>query len=203
MRTDADIKWVFNAEPVCRLTGKEFAKSEIDLLTQVDEFFKSIGRTVEREGFGIVELNKRSVKNSIGHGIGRAKAAAFKAVPEIIKYGKIIDYQKNWKSRGYSTYVIDAPIKIGVEDYIAEVIIEQSKNKKNKFYLHEVEKKEKAQSAFKTATERSAPQAFMDETQSAFKTGMVTSAPQVSQLIIAKKIAEVKGKSLIITDKNG
>jgi hypothetical protein len=188
----ADIHWVFNTEPVSELTGQEFEKSEVDLITQVDSFFKSIGRKVEREGLGTVRLTRRSVKSSLAHGIGRAKAVAFKAVPDIIKYGKIIDYQENWKDRGYNTYVIDAPIKIGTEDYIAEVIVEQSKNKKNKFYLHEVETKEKAQSAFKTATERSALQAFQEDAQSVFKTGMDTSAPQASRLIIARKLSEVK-----------
>jgi len=200
-------EWLFNAKPVKQLEGTEFEKSEIDLITQVDQFFKSIGGKVEREGLGTVELNRRGVKDSIAHGISRAKSAAFMAVPDIIKNGKIIDYQKDWKGRGYDTYVIDAPITIGNVEYIAEVIINQDKDGQ-RFHLHEVEIKEKAQSAFKTgmvtgalqayeaqsafktATERSALQAY--KAQSAFKTGMDTSAPQASKLIIAKKLNSVK-----------
>jgi hypothetical protein len=154
-----NVEWVFSAEPIKRLDGSEFSKSDVDLITQVAEFFENIGGKVERDGFGEVELTRRGVKDSLSHGIGRAKAVAFKAVPDIIKHGRIIDRQINWKGRGYDTYVIDAPISIGNTEYIAEVIVEQSLSGNNKYYLHEVEIKEKAQGVFKTATERSTPQA--------------------------------------------
>ena len=181
--TEANARGLFNAEPITVLSGEEFKKSEIDLVTQVEEYFKSIGGHIEREGIGVIDLTRQGIRSSIAHGIGREKAAAFKAIPDIIKNGKIIDYQTNWKGRGFNTYVIDAPIKIGSKDYIAEVIIEQNKSKRNEYYLHEVEVKEKAQSAFKTATERSAPQA--------------------SKLIIAKKLEDVKGKVSQVVDENG
>jgi hypothetical protein len=181
--TIANAEWVFNASPVKQMAGSEFAKSEIDLVTQVEEFFNSIGGKVEREGLGEVDLTRRGAKDSIGHGLRREKAIAFMAVPDVIKHGKIIDHQVNWKGRGYDTYVIDAPVYIGNTEYIAEVIIEQNKSNKNEFYLHEVEIKEKAQGAFKTATERGAPQA--------------------SQLIIGKKLNDVKGNVSKIVDENG
>ncbi len=152
-------EWVFSAEPVKQLNGSEFSKSDVDLVTQVSQFFESVGGKVEREGLGEVELTRRGVKDSLSHGIGRAKAAAFMAVPDVIKHGKIIDRQTNWKGRGYGTYVIDAPISIGKTEYIMEVIVEQSLHGSNKHYLHEVEIKEKARSVFKTATERSTLQA--------------------------------------------
>jgi hypothetical protein len=167
-------EWVFNSEPVKQLSGKEFAKSEIDLITQVTEFFKSIGGKVEREGLGVVGLTRQGIRSSIAHGINRSKTAAFMAVPDVIKNGKIIDHQTNWKSRGYDTYVIAAPITICNVEYIAEVIINQDKDGQ-RFYLHEVEIKEKAQSALKT--------------------GMDTSAPQASKLIISKKLSDVKDNS--------
>jgi len=176
----ANINWVFNAEPIKRLEGTEFSKSAIDLITQVDDFFKSIGRKVEREYLGVVDLTRHGIRDSIAHGLGREKAAAFMAVPNIIQHGKIIDLQTNWKGRGYNTYVIDAPITIGDIDFIAEVIINQDKDGQ-RFYLHEVEIKEKAQSAFKTATERGAPQA--------------------SKLIITQKLKEVKEKNAKISDE--
>ena len=162
METDdfwKNVEWVFSADPVKRLDGSEFSKSDVDLVTQVARFFESIGGKVEREGLGEVELTRRGVKDSISHGIGRAKASAFMAVPDVIIHGKVIDRQTNWKGRGYDTYVIDAPILIGKTEYIIEVIVEQSLQGKNKYYLHEVEIKEKAQGVFKTATERGTPRA--------------------------------------------
>ncbi|MDR2952440.1 MAG: hypothetical protein LBU82_04275, partial [Treponema sp.] len=197
---EANAEWVFNAKPVKELKGTEFAKSDTNLVSQVAEFFNNIGGMVEREGFGTVDLTRQGIRSSIAHGVGRDKAIAFMAVPDVIKNGKIIDHQTNWKGRGYDTYVIDAPITIRNVDYIAEAIINQDKDGQ-RFYLHEVEIKEKAQGAFKTATERSAPQAI--QAQSAFKTGMDTSAPQASRLIISKKLEEVKGNVSKIVDENG
>jgi hypothetical protein len=166
------VEWVFSAEPVKQLNGSEFSKSDVDLVTQVSQFFKDIGGKVEHDCLREVELNRRGVKDSMSHGIGRVKAAAFMAVPDVIKYGKIIDRQTNWKGRGYCTYVIDAPISIGKTVYIMEVVVEQNLHGRNKYYLHEVEIKEKAQGVFKTATERSTPQA--------------------PRLIITKKIEEAR-----------
>jgi hypothetical protein len=196
----ANAEWVFNAEPVKQLEGSEFSKSEKSLITQVNEFFKSIGGKVEREGLGMVNLTRRGVKSSMAHGIGRVKAAAFTAVPEVIKQGKIIDHQTNWKRRGYDSYVIDAPINIGNTAYIAEVIIINEKEK-NRFYLHEVEVKEKARSAFKTGVDTGALQA-PERTQSAFKTATERSAPQASRLIITRKLKKVNKNISEIFDKN-
>ena len=187
-----NIEWVFIASPVKCLNGLEFPKSEKDLITQVYEYFISIGRKVEREDIGIISLTRRGIRASIAHGIGRFKSIAFAAVPDVIKFGRIIDYQNNWKGRGYDTYVIDAPIVIGDIEYIVEVILNKDKDGQ-RFYLHEVEIKEKAQSAFKTGMDTSALQA-PQETQSAFKTGVVTGALQVSKLIITQKLKEINEK---------
>jgi len=186
---EANINWVFNAAPIVRLNGSEFLKSDIDLITQVDKFYKSIGNAVKREGLGTVSLTRRGIRASIAHGIGRLKSIAFTAVPVVIRLGRVIDFQINWKNRGYDTYVIDAPIMIGNIEYITEVIINKDKDGQ-RFYLHEVETKEKAQSAFKTGMDTSALQA-PQKAKGAFKTGMDTSAPQVSKLIITKILKEI------------
>jgi len=48
-----------------------------DLVTQVTEYFNSIGGEVERQGMGMVILDRAGAKSSIGHKLGRNKAAAF------------------------------------------------------------------------------------------------------------------------------
>jgi hypothetical protein len=181
---EAVAEWLDTTAPVSALTGNEFPKSQIDLITQVEAFFKNLGGSVFREGIGTVELDRRGVKSSIAHGIGRNKAIAFAAVPEVIKNGKIVDSHKNWKGRGYDTYVIDAPITIGTADYIVEVILEQNAGKETTYYLHEVEIKSKLHSVFKTGTQPSTPEG-------------------ASKLIIAKKLDSVKGKVSQETDANG
>ncbi|MCL1926825.1 MAG: hypothetical protein FWF95_06800, partial [Syntrophorhabdaceae bacterium] len=183
---EANAKWLLNSKEVASITGDEFKKSSTeDLLTQVDKFFKSIGGKVDRAGIGSVILDRRGAKNSIGHKLGRAKAAAFAAVPEIIKQGRIIEYQENWKGRGYSTYVIAAPITIGAEKYIGEVVLNR-KTKGTNFYLHEVEIQEKLQAG------------------ASVQAGIKSGTPQgASRLIISKKLADVKGRISEVVDKNG
>ena len=149
---DKNMRYVANMKPVADLTGKEFAKGDTDLVTQVCEYFNSIGNKVESK-YGTIILNRTGVKSSISHGIGRKKAVAFKAVPDVIKNGRIIDYTNNYKKRGYDTAVISAPIHLGDEDYYVAAVINVEKEK-NFFYLHEVAilNKKEDDMSFKTGT---------------------------------------------------
>lgn len=123
--------------PVADVKGDEFKKGPVDLVTQVSNFFQSLGNKVFRKGFGDVTLDKRGVRSDIAHGIGRAKAATFAAVPDVIANGKVIDHQTNWKGRGYDSYVIAAPVTLnGNRTYVAAVILQNKAD--NSFYLHEV-----------------------------------------------------------------
>ena len=91
---------------------------------------------MQRSGLGSVILDRRGVKSDIAHGIGRAKAATFAAVPAVIQQGRQIDYQQNWKGRGYDTYVFAAPVELaGKPTYVAAVV---RSGADNRFYLHEV-----------------------------------------------------------------
>ena len=147
---DKNIKYVANMKPVADLTGKEFAKGDTDLVTQVCEYFNSIGNKVESK-YGTIVLNRTGVKSSISHGIGRGKAVAFKAVPDVIKNGKIIDYTNNYKNRDYDTAVFSAPIKMGNKDYYVATIVNVNKNS-NEYYLHEIAmtNKKEDETLFKT-----------------------------------------------------
>lgn len=139
-----------NMLPVINLTGQEFKKGKDDLVTQVYDYYKSIGGVVSTP-YGKVLLDRNGIKSSLGHGIGRNKAIAFKAVPEVLKNGKIIDYQVNWKKRGYNTAVLSAPIKIANDDYYLAAIVIEEKDR-NSFYLHEVTLQKKDTTVFKTGT---------------------------------------------------
>lgn len=125
-------------QPVAEITGKEFAKNtEKNLVQQVGDYFRTLGNKVFRRGLGEVVLDERGVKDSMAHGIGRRKAAAFAAVPQVIAQGRQIDTQQNWKGRGYDTLVFAAPVKVGSDtNYIAAVVTKSTEN--NRYYLHEV-----------------------------------------------------------------
>lgn len=87
-------------QPVAEITGKEFTKNtEKNLVQQVGDYFRALGNKVFRRGLGEVVLDERGVKDSMAHGIGRRKAAAFAAVPQVIAQGRQIDTQQNWKGK--------------------------------------------------------------------------------------------------------
>lgn len=168
--------------PVANLTGQEFQKDGVRLTDKVSAYFNSIGNVAQNEELGDVILDKDTVKASMSHGIGRLKASAFMAVKDVIENGFIFNRESNWKGRGYDTAVIVAPIKIGGGNYTCEVVVKKS-DKRNSFYLHEVEIKETLEDMFKTTTE-----------------GAIS---QASKLIIGKHIAEVKGNVSKVVDENG
>ena len=134
---------------VANLTGNEFAKSEVGLTDQVNDFFAKYNYTIENPEIGTVEISQRGAKDSIAHGVGRTKAVAFAAVPHTIANGKIVDYQTNWKNRQYDTLVLAAPISINGERYYQGVIVIRDKSNQ-RFYLHEVITEKEGETSFKT-----------------------------------------------------
>jgi len=129
-------------ESVRDVKASEFQKVEgQSLVERVGTLFKSLGNKVKSAALGGQEviLDERGVKSDIANGLGKAKAATFAAVPDVIANGKIIDTQKNWKGRGYDTQVIAGRISIDGEGaYVACVVTSVEENGKNRFYLHEV-----------------------------------------------------------------
>lgn len=142
---------VANMQPVAKVKGTEFAKGEVDLITQVSNFFEEIGGEVISPDLGRIILDRNGVKDDIAHGIGRNKAAAFVAVPDVIKKGKILDVQYNWKGRGYDTVIVAAPVVFSGQNAIEGVIL-RKKSINDDFYLHEI--KIEGISTFKTGANK-------------------------------------------------
>gem|GEM_PF-1237311 len=130
-------KEVAQMAPVAAMDGTEFPKGSTGIFDQVAEFFQTMGNKVANAILGNVTIDRRGIKDSVGHGLGRNKAIAFKAVPQVIRDGRIIDYQKNWKGRGYDTVVLAAPVTIKSEPYYEGVILIRPQDGQ-RFYLHEV-----------------------------------------------------------------
>lgn len=155
-RIRKNIQQVAQMDPVTGISGQEFAKGEVDLITQVETFFNQRGNRVYSPELGEVILDRKGVKSDIAHGIGRKKAAAFAAVPDVIEHGLVVDYQKDWKGRGYDTAVVAAPITIGNQTHEAAVILLRS-DLTNRFYVHEVLAMENGALPFKTGTREGYP----------------------------------------------
>lgn len=150
-----NINKVVAMNSVCDMKGTEFAKGQTDLVTQVSDYFDSLGNIVNSK-YGNVVLNRTGVKSSVAHGIGRNKAVAFTAVPNVIKKGLIIDYKSSYKNRKYDTAVFAAPVSISNEEYFMAAVVTVNQQS-NEYYLHEVALQKKEDNvSFKTGNSKSA-----------------------------------------------
>ncbi|MBP7231326.1 MAG: PLxRFG domain-containing protein [Syntrophaceae bacterium] len=148
--TTEEARIFLSGNPVASITGNEFAKSERHLTDTVAEWYvEHYGGKATNPIIGDVVLDKRGIKDSIGHGLGHVKAAAFALVPDIISQGKIINYNSNWQNRNIEGYVIAAPVSIGNNHHIGVVIVRKS-HELQRFYLHEIYLTSKLQEPFKT-----------------------------------------------------
>ena len=137
IRVRQSIPQIQSMSPVAEVTGGEIPQSG-RLVERLASFVNSIGNRVNRPGFGDVLFSRGRIKSSmIGHGAGPSKIETFAAVPEVIRNGQQIDYQQNWKGRGYDTYTFAAPITYrGQPTYLGVIVTKDSAS--NRYYLHEV-----------------------------------------------------------------
>lgn len=134
---ETGIRIAAQAEAVTSVSAYAGSLKASDVVKAVGDFFDSVGGTVENPQLGDVTLGRRGIKSDLAHGVGRNKVAAFMAVPSILERGNVVDYQVNWKGRGYDTAVVAAPIQIEGVAYLAGVLLKRS-NSVNRFYVHEV-----------------------------------------------------------------
>lgn len=136
-RVRQSIPHIQNMNPVAEVTGTEIPRSG-KLVDRLASFVNAIGNKVNRPGFGDVLFSRGRIKSSmIGHGTGPSKIETFAAVPDVIRNGQQIDYQQNWKGRGYDTYTFAAPITYrGQPTYLGVIVTKDSAS--NRYYLHEV-----------------------------------------------------------------
>ena len=124
---------------VIKGTEVSFGRSRKENIANVAAYFDSLGNRVERSEFGTVELTAKGARTTIQHGNSAAKQAAVGAIPEIIKNGRQIGYEKNWQGRGYDTYVFAAPVEInGARLYESVIVNSYRHDNRRAFYVHEV-----------------------------------------------------------------
>lgn len=133
---------IANQKPI-KIQGERFKMGTGTLKADVEQLFREHGNMAHNDMLGDVDLNTRGIKDSIAHGMSKEKAAAYEALPSLIKNGKIVDYVKNHKGRRYDSVVLQAPITIASGEakgnYMAEVIVHRAAgDEKQRYYLHDV-----------------------------------------------------------------
>lgn len=143
-KLEENYDFVRNMEPVATLLGDEFeGQRGVKVLTEaVTQYYNSLGNQVHNDVVGDILLSRRSVKDDIAHGYNDVKAITFKAVPEVLEKGKILQFNKDWKARGYDTAVIGGKINVAkgkyAGDYYQVCVVKVDVNQ-NRMYLHEVQ----------------------------------------------------------------
>lgn len=129
------IEKVAHMDSVANITGVPFEPGK-GLREKVLSFIKSQGE-IENPELGVVAFTGNGIRSDISHGIGPEKAASYISVPKVIRHGQVVDYQQNWKGRGYDTAVIAAPVTMNGEPFMEAIVLTRSLGE-NRFYLHEV-----------------------------------------------------------------
>ena len=92
---------------------------------------------------GQVYLSCAGIKEDIDYGIGRMEAITSGAIPAVIDHGKVLDYQKDRKGRGWDSAVIGGKIRIEKGEFSGDyfVVFAVKVAKDNRLYLHEIYQK--------------------------------------------------------------
>ena len=138
-------EFLLNGLPVSVLMGNEFTKKDgVTLTQQVTDYYHSIGNKALSPVYGDIILDKQSVEDDFAHGVGRKKAIAFAAVPDVIEKGIIIlSLGRHKKDEKTLSAMIAAPVTIGTEEFVCVVVIREYVSGNRKLYVHEVSLRQK------------------------------------------------------------
>ena len=128
---------VVNMSNVAVLNGTEFAADgKTSLKEKVVNFFDSVGNKVITQEIGEVLLTRTSFSDDKGHGLTKNKIVSFKAIPEVLQNGRLIDIYKP-EGKPYIRIIVAAPITITGEKFYMGVMVQKDKQS-SRMYLHDV-----------------------------------------------------------------
>lgn len=126
MKPVADVKY----ESIKHLNRSEKAKA---IMNDYNKKFKG---GLERQGFGYIILREDEVTGSLKYLHTDGEFAAFKALPQVLKQGKVIDEHINHKKRSIDTVTIAAPVVINnTSGYMAAAV---KVGGKNRYHVHRI-----------------------------------------------------------------
>lgn len=117
-------KVLLQMEPVTTISYDGWdGLSKAAFVKKVFSMLRRSGLKVDRKGFGVIELTETDINRSLDYIRTAGEAAAYQAIPRVLKRGIQIDEHKDHKWRGYDTTTIAAPIEIdGVRVNMAVVV---------------------------------------------------------------------------------
>ena len=101
-----------------------------------ENVLKASGYRVERQAFGVIAFEPRHINEGLNYLSDDGEIAAFAALPQLLKRGKIIDVHNNHKGRDFGTVTIAAPVEInGVRGNMATVV---KRTGKDHYHTHRI-----------------------------------------------------------------
>ncbi len=122
--------------PVIEINENRGLKNNIDKINYAVESFEKFDYQVHREDIGKVVIDKKRAKRALGYLSNNQEILAFKAVPNVIESGIVIDTRPNHKGRQYATVTVAAPIILNGDRANVAVVI--SKTTDNFYKVHRV-----------------------------------------------------------------
>ena len=131
------------AKDIAEWAGKHFADAGANLIS--------------RDDIGEIVIDEKGAGRSLAHGYGKDKIAAFLAVPQIVREGVIVERSQDHSGVQIENIFVGAPIQIDGVDYIGMVRLRKTVND-TRFYVHEVQTKERLQNHQRSASVSAKPQ---------------------------------------------
>lgn len=101
-----------------------------------ENVLKASGYRVDRQAFGVIAFEPRHINEGLNYFGDDGEIAAFAALPQLLKRGKIIDVHNNHKGRDLGTVTIAAPVEInGVRGNMAAVV---KRTGKDHYHTHRI-----------------------------------------------------------------
>ena len=97
---------------------------------------KKTGYRVDNPNVGVIEFNEKLLNRSLNYIQTDAEAAAYQALPQVLKRGIEISGHGDHKGRGYETITIAAPIELNGERGNMAVVVMRTKG--NRYKVHRV-----------------------------------------------------------------
>ena len=133
-----------------------------DIAQKVGDDYASKGKSrMQVPPIGEVILDAGGVENSIRHFTQNRKttpehkqmvADAFAIVPDVIEKGRLVEYGQHLDNPLLTSYLFQAPIKVGGKDCVMAVRVRKQQGQDSRFYLHGValleDLKEKSRSCY-------------------------------------------------------
>lgn len=129
-----NLETINKLNPVADITYQT-GKSKKQVYDEITRKFVEIGWKVDRQNFGIIEINQKDINVGLNYLNTQAEYAAMYTVPKVLKRGEII-HKGEHKGRGHDTITIAAPVVINGTSGVLGVVVKQTKG--NHYKTHRI-----------------------------------------------------------------